>query len=295
MKARTIKEKLQLFLMTVPATIVYTFFLIIPIGMAIYFSFHNWNGIKGSPLTYVGLRNFIKMFKNRAFRISIINLIKLVSLSVLFHTPIALLLAVAINNKYKGNRIFKSIFFVPTIFPLTAIGLLWYFVFMPSGALNNVLGVLGLDNLIKGWLIDPSTAMYTIIFVNIWAGIGYYMVILLAGLKDIPKEIYDAAEIDGASSINIFFQITIPILKPIIGMCILLDIIGTIKVFDLVFVMTGGGPNGLTNLPTTLMYYEAFRYDNYGIGSAIGVIILIIALVLTIGSEYIMRDRGIEE
>lgn len=295
MKAKTIKEKIKLYLMTVPSLVIYTIFLVVPIGMAIYFSVHEWSGIQGSPLTYVGLKNFINVFESEAFRVSLMNLLKLVFFSVLFHTPIALLLAVAINNKFKGNRIFKSIFFVPTVFPLTAIGLMWYFVFMPGGTLNVVLSKIGLDALVKGWLVDPSTAMLTIIFVNIWAGIGYYMIILLAGIKGIPEELYESAKIDGASSVDSFFKITIPMLKPIIAMTIVLDVIGTIKVFDLVFVMTGGGPNGLTNLPTTLMYYESFRYDNYGLGSAIGILLLVIALVLTIGSNLLLKDKSTEE
>jgi raffinose/stachyose/melibiose transport system permease protein len=148
---------------------------------------------------------------------------------------------------------------------------------------------LGLLEMVKPWLVSPDTAMNTIIFVNIWAGIGYFLVILLAGLTTIPDELYEAAAIDGAGSVNKFFNITIPMLKPTLFMCILLDIIGSVKVFDLVFAMTGGGPNGLTNLPTTLMYNEAFKYNHYGTGSAIGIIILIICLLGTAGSNGLMR------
>lgn len=295
MNVKTTKEKMKLLLFTLPALLIYVIFLIIPILGAFYFSVMDWNGIKGSSLDFVGLKNYLEVFADKLFHTSTLNLLKMVFFSVLFHTPIALLLAVSLNTKFKGHRFFKVIYFVPTIFPLTAIGLLWYFIFMPNGSLNSLLEVIGLANLAKGWLIDPSTAMATIIFVNIWAGIGYYMVILLAGLTTIPQELYEAAEIDGASPVKKFFYITIPMLKPIISLCILLDIIGTVKVFDLIFVMTEGGPNGLTNLPTTLMYYEAFRYNNYGGGSAIGIIILVIALVLTLGSEGFMNRNKKEK
>lgn len=291
MNLKTKKEKTKVLLFTLPALIIYIVFLVIPMIGALYFSVVNWNGIKGSPLEFVGLDNYLSVIKDSGFLISLKNMFSMVFFSVLFHTPIALLLAVAINTKIKGYRFFKVIYFVPTIFPLTAIGLLWFFIFMPNGSLNSFLELIGLAELAKGWLIDPSTAMGTIIFVNIWAGIGYYMVILLAGLTTIPDEIYEAAVIDGATPAKKFLHITVPMLKPIITLCILMDIIGTVKVFDLIFVMTEGGPNGLTNLPTTLMYYEAFRYDNYGVGSAIGVIILLIALVLTVGSESIMNRK----
>ncbi|WP_055668865.1 carbohydrate ABC transporter permease [Desnuesiella massiliensis] len=288
---KTKKDKSKILLFILPALIIYVVFLIIPLFGAIYFSTADWNGIMGTPIKFVGLQNYLSVFKDPAFILSLKNMGRMVFFSVIFHTPIALLLAVAINTKCRGYRFFKVMYFIPTIFPLTAIGLLWYFIFMPNGSLNSLLEAVGLATLAKGWLIDSATAMNTIIFVNIWAGIGYYMVILIAGLTTIPDEIYEAADIDGATATKKFFHITIPMLKPILSMCILMDIIGTVKVFDLIFVMTEGGPNGLTNLPTTLMYYEAFRYDNYGRGSAIGVIILIIALVLTIGSDFIMDKR----
>ncbi|MBU3196664.1 carbohydrate ABC transporter permease [Clostridium algidicarnis] len=290
-KLKNKKDKSKVILFLVPALLIYIVFLILPMFGAIYFSTADWKGIMGTPINFVGLKNYISVFKDPAFMLSLKNMTKMVFFSVLFHTPIALLLAVAINTKCRGYRFFKVMYFIPTIFPLTAVGLLWYFIFMPNGSLNKILELMGFMNLAKGWLINPATAMNTIIFVNIWAGIGYYMVILMAGLTTIPEEVYEAASIDGATSFKKFFHITIPMLKPILSMCILMDIIGSIKVFDLIFVMTEGGPNGLTNLPTTLMYYQAFRYDNYGVGSAIGVIILVIALILTIGSNFIMDKR----
>ncbi|MFD1430364.1 carbohydrate ABC transporter permease [Lacticaseibacillus mingshuiensis] len=285
----TTRDKVQLVAMSSPAIVIYTAFLVIPIFIALYFSFHSWNGIKGAPLEYVGWQNFARAFASPLFQTSMKNLALMVTVSVLFHTPIALVLAAVLNTKVRGKRFFKMIYFVPTIFPLIATGLLWYFIFMPTGALNTTLTNLGLGSWARGWLVDSGTAMPTIIFVNIWAGIGYYMIILLAGLKNIPEDVYEAARIDGASAVQIFFRVTVPIMRPTILLCLVLDIIGTIKVFDLVFVMTGGGPNGLTNLPTTLVYYEAFRYDNYGLGSAVGVILLVLAMTLTLLTQYVPK------
>ncbi|HEY4537853.1 MAG TPA: sugar ABC transporter permease [Erysipelothrix sp.] len=291
MNVKTTREKIKVQLMALPTIVLYTFFLVVPIGMALYFSVHKWNGIAGAPLTYVGLNNFKYVFADPMFRLSLKNLSKLVFFSVLLHTPIALILAVALHTKFKGYKFFKVLFFVPTIFPMTSIGLLWYFIFMPSGSVNSLLELIGLGSLAQAWLVNPKTAMPVIIFVNVWAGIGYYMVILLAGLKGISNEIYEAATIDGASETKQFFSITIPMMKPILLTSFLLDIIGTVKIFDLVFVMTEGGPNGLTNLPTTLMYSQSFKYDNYGIGSAIGIVLLVIVLVLTLTSNFIINKR----
>ena len=294
-KANNKQLKRTVFLFVLPALFIYIAFQIIPLFGAMGFSLVSWNGIAGSKITFVGLQNYIDAFKNPAFILSLKNLLRFTVLSVLIHTPIALLLAVALNAKIKGYRFFKALFFVPTVFPLTAIGLMWYFIFMPAGAFNAFLEAVGLGQLAQSWLVNAGTAMNTITFVNIWAGVGYYMVILLAGLTTLPTDVYEAAKIDGATSVQAFFHITVPLLKPTISMCFLMDIIGTVKVFDLIFAMTGGGPNGLTNLPTTLMYNEAFKYSHYGMGSAIGMIILIICLVGTLTVNGIMGRKSKED
>lgn len=291
-KLKNTKTKLIVFSFLLPAFLVYIVFQIIPIIGGVFFSFMDWNGIGGSALTFNGFQNYVNAFKNADFLLSLANMLKMVVFSVLFHTPVALLMAVAINTKCKGYRVFKALYFVPTVFPLTAIGLMWYFVFMPTGSFNSLLKAVGLGNMVSPWLVEQSSAMNTIVFVNVWAGVGYFMVILLAGLTTIPEDIYEAAAIDGVNGISKFFRITVPMLKPTIFMCILLDIIGSVKVFDLVFAMTGGGPNGLTNLPTTLMYNEAFKYSHYGLGSAIGIIIMVICLAGTLISNKLMASKN---
>lgn len=289
------KARLGIMLFILPALVVYILFQIIPIIGAAYFSLVDWNGIAGSKLTFVGFENYLNAFSNPDVILALKNMVKMVVFSVLFHTPVALLLAVAIQTRCRGFRVFKALFFVPTVFPLTAVGLMWYFIFMPTGSLNNLLKASPLAEWAIPWLVEKGTAMNTIVFVNVWAGVGYYMVIILAGLTTIPDELYEAASIDGASSIQKFFAITVPMLKPVLAMCILMDIIGSVKVFDLVFVMTGGGPNGLTNLPTTLMYNEAFKYNHYGLGSAVGIIIMVICIAGTVVSNLIMSRKKRQE
>lgn len=291
MSVKNKKARRGVFLFFLPALIIYIVFQIIPIIGSIYFSVVDWNGIAGSAPQFVGMKNYLQAFQSADFILALKNMAKMVIISVLFHTPVALLMAVAINTKCKGYRIFKALFFVPTVFPLTAVGLMWYFIFMPTGSFNALLDAVGLSNLVTPWLVDPATAMNTIIFVNVWAGVGYYMVIILAGLTTIPEDVYEAAAIDGATSVTQFFKITVPMLKPILSMCILMDIIGSVKVFDLVFAMTGGGPNGLTNLPTTLMYNEAFKYNHYGVGSAIGIIIMLICIAGTVVSNIVSNRK----
>ena len=288
------REKWKLSLFVLPSFLVYTLLLMIPLIAAVYFSFMDWNGIAGTPLTFVGLKNYRTAFHDSGFMLALRNMLKMVGISVLFHTPVALLLAVAIHSRFKGFRLFKVLFFVPTVFPLASIGLMWYFVFMPTGSLNAFLKMAGLAEWVTPWLVKPATAMNSIVFVNVWAGIGYFLIILLAGLTTIPEELFEAAAIDGASSLDRFFRITIPSLKSTLSLCLVLDLIGSVKVFDLVFAMTGGGPNGLTNLPTTLMYNEAFKYNHYGVGSAIGIIILMICLLGTLASHGLtgLKSKG---
>lgn len=278
-----------------PAVVVYTVFQIVPLLQAVYFSVTDWDGIAGSAIHFVGLHNFKNILGDPDFHLAFANMIKMVVFSVAFHTPVALLLAVALNTKCRGFRFFKAMYFVPTVFPLSAVGLMWYFIFMPTGALNALLEAVGLSDLVTPWLVNEATAMNAIVFVNIWAGIGYYMVILMAGLTSIPGDVYDAAAIDGAGTVRRFLSVTVPMLKSTIFVCILMDIMGSVKVFDLVYAMTGGGPNGLTNLPTTLLYNEAYKYKHYGEGSAIGIVILMVCLLGTLVTNWIQNRKKEDE
>lgn len=283
--------KFVILLFLLPALLLYILFQIIPLAAGVFFSFMSWRGIAGSKLEFVGIQNYIQAFQNPDFILALKNMLKMVVFSVLFHTPIALVLAAILHTKCKFYRLFKVLYFVPTIFPLSAVGLMWYFIFMPTGSFNKLLEIAGLSQLTTSWLVNPSTAMNTIVFVNIWAGIGYYMIILLAGMTTIPEDIFEAAVIDGATKVKSFFYITVPLLRPTISVCILIDIIGSVKVFDLVFAITGGGGNRITNLPTTLMYNEAFKYSHYGLGSAVGVIILLICVSGSFLSSKAMSQK----
>ena len=278
-----------------PAVVVYTVCQSVPLLQAVYFSVTDWDGIAGSSIHFVGLHNFKNILGDPDFHLAFANMIKMVVFSVAFHTPVALLLAVALNTKFRGFRFFKAMYFVPTVFPLSAVGLMWYFIFMPTGALNALLEAVGLSDLVTPWLVNEATAMNAIVFVNIWAGIGYYMVILMAGLTSIPGDVYDAAAIDGAGTVRRFLSVTVPMLKSTIFVCILMDIMGSVKVFDLVYAMTGGGPNGLTNLPTTLLYNEAYKYKHYGEGSAIGIVILMVCLLGTLVTNWIQNRKKEDE
>ena len=254
------RNKKVIFLFLLPALLIYVVLEVIPVAQSFYFSFFDWPGIQGVPLKYVGLDNFISVFQNSQFQ--------------------------------RGQRFFKAVYFIPMILPVTATGLLWQFILKPneSGVLNQLLMKLGLEQLCTGWLINSSTAMMCIILVTTWASVAYYIVIGLAAVNAIPEDVMEAATIDGAGQGKKVFYIIIPMIWESVKISVVMIITGVLKVFDMVFVMTEGGPNGLTHVPATLLYYQAFKYDHYGIGSAISTIMFFMSLILTVISLKLMNQ-----
>ncbi len=286
------KKRGLLLALILPAFLVYFLFEFIPMIGTFVFSFFEWNGIFGVAPEFVGLQNFRDLVSDPDVQLAFKNIIWFVLGSIAIHIPLGLLLASLLASGCRGMKAFKAIYFMPNIFPLTAVALLWYFIYFPNnGLLNAVLSAIGLENLTHAWLIDSSTALGAVIVVNGWVSTGFFMTILFAGMMQIPENLYEAAKVDGANALQRFFHITVPSLKNVIKTCLILDLTGTMKVFDLVFAMTNGGPNGLTHLPTTLMYSESFKYDHYGLGSAIAVAIIIISLLATLLSMVLLRDK----
>jgi raffinose/stachyose/melibiose transport system permease protein len=283
-------------LFLLPALLIYVLLEIIPVIQSFYFSFFDWPGIQGVPLKFVGLRNFIDLLKSKLFLTSIKNILWFVGLSLLTQLPIGFLFAILLSNFCKGYRFFKASYFIPLVLPITATSLLWRFILFPNemGVLNHILISLGLGNLATGWLINKSTAMTAVILVTAWGGTAYYLTIGFAAVTGIPDDVLESAEIDGASGVKKVFYITIPMVWEAIKISIIMIITGVLKIFDIVFVMTEGGPNGLTHVPATLMYYEAFKYNHYGLGSAISTIIFLMSIIITVISLKLMTGEKYE-
>jgi len=235
-------EFLSAFLFVLPALLVYLFYFIIPIPTSAYYSLFNWNGI--SPdMQFLGFGNWITLFNDPVFWKSFINNITLVIASILIQLPLALLLALLVSSRLKGNKLFKLLYFVPMMLSAVAIGMTWNFIYEPNyGLLNSLLSGVGLESLTRGWLGDPNLALGAVIVAICWQYIPFYMVIFTAALAGIPGEIMDAAHIDGASKVQSFFLITVPLLSNTIKMASVLSLTGSLKYFALIFVMTLGGP-----------------------------------------------------
>ena len=289
-------NKIVIFLFLLPALAIYIVLAVVPIMQSLYFGFFDWPGIQGIPLEFVGLKNFIKMFESKEFLLSLRNVLQYMLLTLVIQIPLSYGLAILLSKWYRGFKLFKVFFFFPVVLPLTATSLLWVFIFFPNetGVLNMVLSSLGLESLTTAWLLNPYTALNSIVITNVWAGFGYHMMIGFASLSSIPEEILESAELDGAKGFKKLRYITLPIIWESVKISVVLIVTGNMKQFDMVFVMTGGGPNGLTQLPASLMYFEAFRYDHYGLGSAISVFLFIVCIALAIFSMKAMEREKIE-
>lgn len=278
-------------LFVAPALAVYLLYVIYPILQTFLYSLREWSGIGDG--TYIGLANYREALQDDIFWHALRNNIILVVASIAIQLPVALGLAVLLSSRIRGWRIFRTIYFIPLLLSTVAIGLVWINIYDPTfGLLNGLLSAVGLDGLTQSWLGNESTALPAVIAVVCWQYIPFYMILFIAGLTTIPTEILEAAKLDGSSSWQSFRYVTLPMLRPIIRTAAILSLIGSLKFFDLVWVMTGGGPNRSTELMATYMYERAFFTFRMGYGSAIAMLLFLIAFVVTTLTIVIDQRRS---
>lgn len=292
-RKRIIKDNLAYILFLLPAIGLYTFFYISPVVKSLYLSFVKWNGIPMVPKKFVALDNFKMIFEDPAFYTALKNVGVFILVSFLIIMPFAYLLALLVSSKYiKGKRFFKTVYFLPSILPSAATGLMWTLILYKSGgALNTLLMKIGMDGFAQDWLGDPKFAILTVALVNAWIFIGYNMIIFAAGLTNIPDELLEAARIDGADGFKEQIHIVLPLMKESFKIFSVLAIVGSFKVFDIIYIMTGGGPGGATDVPVTLLYDQAFKYNNFGYGSSIGMLILVASIICTLILNRVFKSR----
>ncbi|WP_050614939.1 carbohydrate ABC transporter permease [Bacillus testis] len=290
MKQRS--EKLSIFIFLFPASFLYLLFVLYPSVNALIMSFYNWRGI--GEKTWIGFENYKKLMGDEAF----LNSLKVTGKYILFQLPIVLilsvLLAILISHllKTKWLNFYRSLVFFPYILPSVAIAMLWSTIFNPvGGLLNNFLGWIGMESLATEWLGRTETAFGTVVFVNVWSMVGFYTILILAGILNIPEELSEAAEIDGANRLQKSVYITIPLLRDVLQVVIIFILINTLKVFEMPQLLTGGGPNRSTQPLSLYMYEQAFKNFNFGYASAIGVFFLILTLAASILTLKITRGN----
>ncbi len=287
---RVLSNKKAICFFILPALIIFTAIIIFPIFMSGYYSTLKWDGIGKS--TFIGLDNYITLFTNHedGFIESIKNSVILAFLSVFIQLPIALVLALVLSNKVKGEGFYRSVYFIPVIVSTVVIGQLWMKIYHPSyGLLNTFLRSIGLDSLAKEWIGSTDTALGAAFVPIVWQYIGYHMLLMYAAIKSIPTELMEAAKIDGASAVQTAFRVTIPLIKPILEVCVTFAIIGSLKTFDLIYVLTGGGPVHATEVPSTLMFNTIFHKYQYGYGSSMAIFIIGECLLLTVIIQKLFR------
>lgn len=260
-----------------PALIVYLLMVMLPIVTSGYYSTLTWNGLGDG--TFVGIQNYIKMFDDKVFLLSARNSLLLAVLSVVGQLIPALALALILARGIKGEKIFRTIFFIPVVISTVVIGQLFLKIYNPEyGMLNDFITKTGIGTT-HDWLGDINTVLISAFIPVVWQYIGYHMLLLYAAAKSIPSELYEAAKIDGASELDIAFGITIPLMKTMIKVCITFAIIGSLKFFDFIWILTKGGPIHRSEVPSTLMYTTIFSRMEYGYGSSIAIFIIIECLV----------------
>jgi multiple sugar transport system permease protein len=233
-------------------------------------------------MNFVGFQNYIDMFSDGYFTVSLKNNILFTLITVPLTLVVSLLLAVGVNSVRAGSKVFRMLFFFPYITSMVAVGIIWTLLFNPKvGPINNMLRAVGIANP-PGWLLSTTWALPAIMIVQIWKMSGYYMIIFLAGLQGIPTQLYEAAKIDGANKLQLFFNITLPMLSPTTFLVMILLVINSFQVFDLVSIMTEGGPGRATNVLVYRIYQEGFKYNHFGYASAEAYFLFAIILVVTI-------------
>lgn len=279
---KVLSDKKAIIFFLFPALIFFVLIVFLPIFISGYYSTLNWDGLN-KPV-FIGLDNYIELFTKTTggFVLSLKNSFLFVIVSVFIQLPISLFLALVLANGVKGEKFFLNVYFIPVIISTVVIGQLWMKIYNPDyGLLNSFLKSIGLGNMAKAWLANPNTALGASFVPTLWQYVGYHMLLMYAAIKSIPTDIYEAARLDGASGVKMAFKITIPLIKPMLKVCVTFSVIGALKIFDLVYVLTNGGPNHASEVPSTLLVNNIFVRSMYGYGSAIAIFIIIECLIFT--------------
>ena len=290
---RTRTRWLTIALFVLPALVLYAIFVLLPIVQAMQYSLYKWNGL--TPLTdFVGLENYVTAVNSRSFTISVGNNLLILFLSLFIQIPFSLALAVLLNRRFPGRAMFRVLFFLPYVLSEAVTGIVFSLLLQPDSVLDSTLTNAGLESFVQDWLGDSTLVMITLFVIITWKYFGFHMIIMLAGLQGIPRELEEAAFIDGADRRTAFRYVTLPLLGPTIRVSIFLSMIGALQLFDLVWVMTGGGPVNASSTMAIAMFKAGFRSHEFGYGSALAVILFLFCLVVALLYQRFVLRRDTE-
>ncbi len=279
--------------MLAPALVLFAVFVIYPIVQSVRYSAYHWNGLE--PLTnFAGFENFRKVFADRDFRQALGHNGLVIALSLIIQLPVALGLALLLNARLRGRAALRTLFFAPYVLSEVVTGVVWRQILRPDGLVDHILRGAHQDGLVREWLGNPNVVIYSLFFVITWKYFGFHMVIMLAGLQQIPVELGEAASIDGATAWTRFRYVTFPLLGPTVKVSAFLSIIGALQLFDLVWVTTKGGPINASSTMATYLFDWGFRRGQFGYASAVSVVVFSLSLfVAVLYQRYVLRvDEG---
>lgn len=280
----------------VPALVLLGVFVYLPLVQNFGFSVLTWDIYSGSQ-EYVGLENYRRLVGDPVFWSSFANNLWYAVLSIVFQVFGALLLAALVESvrSDRWQRGLRAVYFIPSAISLTVAGLLFYFVYEPNiGLLNHVLDTVGLAEYARSWLGQESTAMFAIIAMSQWQGFGYCTLLFAIAIQRIPTELYEAAALDGVGPVRRFFQVTLPLVREMTGLMMMVTVSGAFQVFNEVMVMTSGGPNNSTQVLGTWLYRNGFVRNDFGSAAAIGTVLFVITLTIALAQLWITRRKRVE-
>lgn len=282
-------NKLAIFLFAMPAMLLFVVFMFIPIVQVFVYSFSDWNGLS-TPI-FNGLTNYIELLSDRAFPTAHRNQLIFAVFITVYQMVLATVLAITVSDKLiKGRKFLRVSYFIPVVLSVTVVCQLWMSVFNDTGLLNQLMQRMGFE-FRQNWLGDRYKSIYVIAFVNAWQWMGYQFALILAGIKSIPEDYYEAAQIDGATNVQAHTKVTIPLLAETYKFCLIISLTGGIKAFTEMFIMTKGGPGTSTYTLTYLMYTAAFKRGQYGYGLAAAAVMILECMVVMMIINYIFRDK----
>jgi raffinose/stachyose/melibiose transport system permease protein len=286
------RKRSTIVLFLLPAIALYVLFVLVPIVQGAYYSGFDWNGL--APLTdFVGLDNYREALADPVFLASVRHVFVILILSLCLQLPFALGLAMLLNQRIRGRAILRLLFFLPFVLSEVITAVVWRLLLQPDGLADRSLDVVGLGRFVQEWLANPEIVLYTVFVVVTWKYFGFHMILYLAGLQQIPRELEEAAALDGATKWKTFRHVTLPLLGPTIRISAFLSMIGSLQLFDLVWVMTGGGPVNASNTPAVYMIDQGFERSRFGYGSAVAVLVFLLCFVIAVVYQRFVLRRDV--
>ena len=289
------RDRLAIIVFLTPALVLFCLLVLAPIVLASYTSLFKWNGFGGAPTNFVGLDNFVRLLDDENFHKDLWHGLLLVVLSVVVQLPAALGLALLLNQRIRGRAFYRLLFFAPYVLSEVIAAVLFKLLFSPNrGLVNEMLSWVGLGDLGQEWLANPRTVMISLFLVISWKYFGFHMILYLAGRQNIPRELTESAATEGASNWQTFWHVTLPLLGPTIRISVFLSVIGAIQLFDLVWILTEGGPDHASETLAVTMYNNGFRRFEVGYANAISMAMFLISFVFALFYQRFILRRDIE-